>query len=246
MWISLRRLSVTVGVSALAALTGCQSGGGTPARVSPPVVVPAASPSSNGIATQEPAQILKRAQAALTEAKYFRVKGTSYQDGAKTGVDVRVSGPDLTGFLTVGGGRVELLAVGGKRYLRADKQFWITSTDARQGTLLATAMGDRWVAGADRDPAFAGLFAVGSLAGVFQLEDGLGISAVKDIGGVTAVGLWGGFHSRLFVASTGKPYPLQVTGEDGAELMFSDFGATYTGIRAPAAKDVVNLTALTG
>lgn len=229
-----------------AALAGCRSDAGPTPTPAVPSVVPATSPASNGIAKQKPAEILRRAQAALDEAKYFRVKGTLHQDGTNIGVDVRVSGRDLTGFLTFGGAKAELLAVGGKRYLRANEQFWVMSTDARQGALLAERLGGRWITGADKDPAFADLFALGSLDGLFQPEDGLDISAVKDVGNVTAVGLWGDFYTRLFVATTGKPYPLQLTGKDGAELTFSDFGATYTGARPPAAKDVVDLAKLAG
>jgi hypothetical protein len=53
-------------------------------------------------------------------------------------------------------------------------------------------------------------------------------------------------EKRLFVASTGKPYPLQLTGKDGAELTFSDFGATFTGLAAPPKSKVVDLDNLAG
>jgi hypothetical protein len=85
-------------------------------------------------------------------------------------------------------------------------------------------MGDRWVAGADKDPSFADLFTIGSLDRLFQPKE-FNIGAVKEIAGVNAVGLmdFDDVEKRLFVASTGKPYPLQLTGKDGAELTFSDF-----------------------
>jgi hypothetical protein len=213
----------------------------------PPSVAPITSAASNGIETQSADKILRRAKAALTEAKSFRARGTLHRDGEKIAVDLRVSGRDFIGSVSFGKAEVDLLRTGGKRYLRPNKQFWIMSTDARQGTLLAQAMGDRWVTGADQEPAFADLFSIGSLDGLFKPEDRFDIGAVKEIAGVTSIGLmdFGDPEKKLFVASTGKPYPLQLTGQGGAELAFSDFGAAFTGLAAPSASKVVDLGKLT-
>jgi hypothetical protein len=227
-------------------LAGCQRDDKTVTVTAPPSVEPATSPASNGIEALSGEKILQRAKAALTEAKSFQAKGTQNRDGEKTAIDLKVSGRNFTGSLSFGKAKVELLATGGKRYLRPNKQFWIMSTNAQQGTLLAQAMGDRWVTGVAKDPAFADLFTIGSLDGLFRPEGSLVIAAVKDIAGVKAVGLQDFGGTRLFVAATGKPYPLQLTGEDGAELAFSDFGATFTGLEAPAASKVVDLGKLAG
>jgi hypothetical protein len=230
-------------------LAGCQSDDKTvtaPPSVAPSVA-PSASPAPNGIEALSAGEILKRARAALAKAKSYRAKGTVHQDGERTAIDLRVSGRNLTGSVSFGKATVELLATGGKRYLRPNKQFWILSTDTRQGTMLAQAMGDRWVAGADQDPAFADLFTIGSLDGLFKPER-FNIGGVKDIAGVEAVGLmdFDDIEKKLFVASTGKPYPLQLTGKDGAELTFSDFGATFTGLTAPPKSKVVDIGKLAG
>lgn len=240
-------IALTVLVGAVTTLAGCQSDAAT-VPAAPPSVAPTTSPAPNGIEAQSADKIMQRAKAALTQAKSFRANGTVHRDGEKTAIDVRVSGRDFSGSVSFGKAEIELLATGGKRYLRPDKQFWIMSTNAQQGTLLARAMGDRWVAGADKDPAFADLFTLGTLDGLFRPEDVLGVGAVKEIAGVNAVGLmdFGDPAKKLFVASTGKPYPLQITGQDGAELAFSDFGATFTALEAPPAAKVVNLAKLTG
>jgi hypothetical protein len=237
---------IALAVAALT-LTGCQSDAKT-VTVPPPSVAPTTSPPSNGITAQSADKILRRAKAALTEAKSFRAMGTLHQNGEKTAIDLKVSGRNLIGSVSFGKAKVELLRTGGKRYLRPNKQFWIMSTNVQQGTLLAQAMGDRWVTGADKDPSFADLFAIGSLDGLFQPEDGFDVGAVKEISGVTSVGLmdFGDPQKKLFVASTGKPYPLQLTSKDGAELAFSDFGATFTGLAAPPANKVVDLGKLAG
>ena len=224
-------------------LAGCRSDARTVPVAAPPSVAPASSPASNGIEAMDADEILQRARAALREAKTYRANGTLNLDGEKTAIDLTVSGRNFVGSLSFGEARVDLLATGGKRYLRPNKQFWIMSTGAREGALLAQAMGDRWVTGVDRDPSFADLFAIGTLDGLLRAEDQLGIGAVKEVAGVRAVGLmdFGDIEKKLFVASTGKPYPLQLTGTGGAEVAFSDFGAPVTGLEAPAASKVVDL-----
>jgi hypothetical protein len=242
----LRSMPTRVGLTVLAVvattLAGCQSDDKT-VRPPPSPVASSMSPVSNGIEALSADEILKRTRAALTEAKSFRAKGTLHRDGEKTAVDLKVSGRNFIGSVSFGEASVELLATGGKRYLRPNKRFWIMSTNAQQGTLLAQAMGDRWVVGADRDPSFADLFTIGSLDGLFQPKDRFDIGAVKEIAGVNSVGLmdFGDPEKKLFVASTGKPYPLQLTGKGGTELAFSDFGATFTGLAPPPASKVVDL-----
>ena len=56
-------------------------------------------------------------------------------EGAETGIDLRVSGPEFATAMT---------------------------TDARQGKVLARVLGDKWVTGAEKDQSFADL---GKLAG---------------------------------------------------------------------------------
>ena len=123
------------------------------------------------------------------------------------------------------------------------------ATNAEQGALLARAIGDRWVTGADRDQSFADLFTLGTLDGLFQPEGELSIGGVKEVNGIRAIGLMdsGNIFRKLYVASTGEPYPLQVTtGAMDAEVTFSDFGATFPDLKAPPKSKVVDLGKLTG
>ncbi|MEV4280030.1 hypothetical protein [Actinoplanes xinjiangensis] len=241
-------------VLALAATTpaGCQSEGRTaptPSSTTPTAspLSSGASPARNGIEALSAAEILRRAKAALLEAKSFRAKGTLHQGGERTTIDLKVSGRSFSASWSFGPATVELLSTGGKRYLRPDKQFWIMSTDTRRGTILARAMGDRWVTGADKDPAFADLFAIGSLDGLFRPRR-FDIGAVKEIAGVEAVGImdFDDIEKKLFVAAIGKPYPLLLTGKEGSELVFTDFGATIANPAAPAESRVVNIDELAG
>ncbi|WP_143162900.1 hypothetical protein [Couchioplanes caeruleus] len=244
-------MSTKVALIALAAaattLAGCQ---GDKADTVQPAAGPAASPVSatSGVAALSADEILQRAKAALTRAKSYRAKGMLDMEGQKTTIDLKVSGENFTGSMSFGGAEVELLAVGGKKYLRPNDKFWIMSTDAEQGRTLARTIGDRWVAGADKDQSFADLFTVGSIEAFLKPTGALSKGEEKEVGGVPAIGLKdaGDPDSVLYVATTGEPYPLQLTGKGDSGMVFSDFGAAFTDIKAPAGDKVVDLGELAG
>ncbi|MEV4701965.1 hypothetical protein [Actinoplanes sp. NPDC049316] len=240
----MRSTSTKIALTALAlaatTLTGCQSDEKTPAAAGPTASSAAA---GAGIAASSADEILRRAQAALAGAKSYRARGTVDQDGQAIDIDLKVRGTDFAGSLSLGAARVELLAVGGKKYLRPNEQFWIMSTDAKQGRVLARGFRDRWVTGADRDPSFAELFAVGSADQFLKPTGTLSKGEQKEIGGVAAIALKDSADpdSALYVATAGEPYPLQLSGKGGSELVFSDFGKPVTGVEAPAPDRVVDL-----
>ena len=205
--------------------------------------VASSAPAGNGIAGLSADEILQRARAALTRANSFRAKGTLDQEGQQTKIDVRVSGADFTSSMTVDKARVELLAVGGKRYVRPNEQFWAISTGAQKGKVLAQLIGDRWVTGTDQDQSFEGLFTIGSVAELLKPSGALSKGAEKEVGGVPAIGLKDAADpdTVFYVATTGEPYPLQLIGTGDNAMVFSDFGATFADLKAPATSEVVDL-----
>jgi hypothetical protein len=250
------KIAVAALAVAVTALAGCQGDQAAPAQSAPTqAAAPAVSsapaspaPADNGIASLEADEILKRAKTALKEAGSFRAKGSGAADGQDIAIDLRVSGKDFAGTMTMEKAEVELLAVKGKKYLRPSKEFWVMSTDARQGEALAEVIGDRWVTGADKDESFAELFAIGSVDEMLKPTGALSKGGKKVIGGVPAIGLKdaGDPDSVLYVATTGEPYPLRMVGKDKSGLTFSDIGETFSDIKAPAAKQVVDLGKLSG
>ena len=228
---------------AAATLAGCQND-----KAEPATPAASAAPAGTGIAALSADEIHQRAKAALTRAKSFRAKGTMDQDGQQTAIDLKISGADFTSSMTVGKARVELLAVGGKKYLRPNEQFWAMSTDAQQGKTLARVIGDRWVTGADKDPSFAAMFAMGSAEEFLKPSGALSKGEEKQVGGVAAIALKdaGDPDSVLYVATTGEPYPLQLTGKGSSAMVFSDFGATFAELEEPAAGQIVDLGKLAG
>lgn len=243
----LRSMPTKIALVALAlaatVLAGCQDDAGkAPAAAASPA------PTGTGIGALSADEILQRAKAALAEAKSYRAKGRFDQGGQQTTIDLKVDGPDFTSVMSFGKAEVELLAVGGKKYIRPNEQFWTMSTDARQGEALARGIGDRWVAGADQDRSFAELFTIGSADEFLKPTGALSKGQEKKVGGVPAIGLKdaGDPDSVFYVATTGKPYPLQLVGKGDSAVVFSDFGAAFPGIKAPAADRVVDLGEVAG
>ena len=230
---------------AAATLAGCQN---DKTGTAEPAAPPPASSAPAGTAALSADEILQRAQNALTTAGSYRAEGTLNQQGQQTRIDLRVSGQDFATTMAFGKAEVELLATGGKKYLRPNEQFWVMSTDARQGKVLARVLGGKWVTGAEKDQSFADLFSIGSAAEFLKPTGPVSKGERREIGGAPAIGLVdsGDPDSVLYVATTGEPYPLQLTGKGGSELTFSDFGAGFDALEAPAAGQVVDLGQLAG
>ncbi|MEV8508493.1 hypothetical protein AB0368_27225 [Actinoplanes sp. NPDC051475] len=227
-------------------LAGCTDDADSTSPASGSAASPA--PTGTGIGALSADEILQRAKAALAEAKSYRAKGRFDQGGQQTTIDLKVDGRDFTSVMSFGKAEVELLAVDGKKYIRPNEQFWTMSTGARQGEALARGIGDRWVAGADQDRSFAELFTIGSADEFLKPTGALSKGQEKKVGGVSAIGLKdaGDPDSVFYVATTGKPYPLQLVGKGDSAVVFSDFGAAFPGIKAPAADRVVDLGEVAG
>jgi hypothetical protein len=207
-------------------------------------------PADNGVAALAPADILKRAKAALAKTKSFHVKGDTSDEGQHIEMDVKVSGADFAGVVTLSKAKVELLSVGGKHYIRPDQAFWTMSAGPQQAATIAEVMGDRWALVRPSDKNFADMFDLGDVDQMLAPEGALGKGPIKQINGTSAVGLVdkGPDGGTLYVATVGEPYPLRADGTKAADgaMVFSEFGATFTEINAPASTEVIDFAKLTG
>ncbi|BFU45049.1 hypothetical protein KRMM14A1004_32860 [Krasilnikovia sp. MM14-A1004] len=235
-------MSATVAlVGAVALLAGCQD---AETRSTPSATASAtpSAPTGNGVAALAPDEILQRAKDALKKAKSFQVKGTVNDGSQVISVDFGVSGADFAGSMSVGGARVDLLAIGGKRYMRPSEKFWSASLDPKQAKLFAKTFRDRWITVADSDKQFAALFSAGDVDELLKPTGTVTKGAEKEVAGQPAITLVDGKPSQLlFIATSGEPYPLQVTGDGGSAMTFSGFGEPVPGLRPPPADKVVDL-----
>jgi hypothetical protein len=233
-------------VLAGAVLAGC---GGTDDGGGPGGAPTSSAPADNGVAAMAAPAILDKAVATLDAAKSFSLKGDIADDGQKIALDIKVSGEDILGSMTINGATVELLRVGGEMLIRPDEKFWTQNAGADAGATMTQLMGDRWARLSSKNAEFEDFFQIAEPAELLKPEGTVTKSGTKTVNGVEAIGLVDGSSDggTLYVATTGEPYPLLLQGPAGeGELAFGDFGATFDDIKAPAAADVVDLDKLTG
>jgi hypothetical protein len=168
---------------------------------------------------QAPAEILRRAEAALRGASSFRATAKD--------VDLELSRRGVKGWFRQDGVRLDVIIVGGKVYFRG-REFW-ASQDPRVGR----AIGNAWVDVSGTDGSMDELVESLSLKG---FADSFRTDVVRKrkftkvtertINGVLVVRLTGP-GATLDVAATGTPYPLRYDSSKDDE----DF--TLTGIGRP-------------
>ncbi|WP_305790160.1 hypothetical protein [Symbioplanes lichenis] len=248
--------SIKGGVAGLAlagaVLAGCGNStgdggdsGGSAAAPAPSATTSAA-PASNGVAELEPDAILTKAKAALREAGSYRLKGTVVQDKQPMKMDFKVDGKNLAGEMSFDKATVELLAVGGKQYIRPDEAFWtMTAGDAKQGKALAKLIGDRWVIVPKDEKDLGSLFAPANVEELLEPDGKVSKGDAKDVAGTPAIGLVtsGSDGGTMYVATTGEPYPLRIESDKASEgaIDFSDFGEKFAGMETPPANEVLDL-----
>ncbi|WP_433366921.1 hypothetical protein ACQPZX_38670 [Actinoplanes sp. CA-142083] len=209
----------------------------------------ASTPADNGVAALSADEILKRTTAALADVKSFHAAGSGVEDGQKMAVDVKIAGKDSVGWLTVGKAKIEMLAVGGTKYIKPNEAMWAQNAGgAKQAKVIMTVVGDRWVKLSAKDKDMAGLFDLFKVDEIVKPDGKVTKGAAKQVDGVPAITLTdhGDPGGTLYIATTGEPLPLEVDGGDKSTLTFSDFGKTFAEIKKPAASDVIDLAALAG
>jgi hypothetical protein len=245
--------------AAAALLTGCggksDGGGATPAPASAtavsaaPASVSPSTPADNGVAALEPSVIVSRAKAAVKSSKSFHMKGTVNEDGQRTAVDFKISGAEFVGTMTVGKAKVQLLRVSGKQYMKPDAAFW-KMTNGKQADTVVQVVGDRWVKVPASNKDLRSLFTAADIDVLLAADGKVTKGQAKVIAGTPAIGLvdHGSHGGTLYVATAGQPYPLRIDGPTAAAggLAFSEFGAAFTDIKAPATADVLDLAKLGG
>jgi hypothetical protein len=225
-------------------LAGCAggevAGSGTPASPSP---------SDNGVARLSADEILAKAKAALQGAEAVRIKGSAGRGTERTDIDMRYAGSNAQGKISVGGQQIELRRIGQTVYLKGSREFWTSAANAAAAELLT----GKWLKTSLADPRFAPLAEFTDLSkaadGILDPEGTARKGARKTIAGTPAIALLDSKDGgALYVATTGKPYPLRIEPKDPKEdgtMTFSDFGKKVA-VPAPPAELVVDVSKLGG
>ncbi|MEV4350827.1 hypothetical protein AB0J83_40740 [Actinoplanes sp. NPDC049596] len=245
--------TAVVALTSVVALSACggQDDSKDNSAAAPAAPATSASTSSgNGVADLTGAEILTKTKAALKAAKSYHVKGSVTNEGQKFDLDLKVAGENLIGYFGTKEGKVELLAVGKQRFYKPDAKFW-KATGGAQGATVAEVVGDRWVKVDPSDTSSSELFGIANIDELLDNEGTVNKGAVKTVDGRQAIALTDTTDKSggtLYVATEGEPYPVRLEGPTAADggLAFSEYGATFADIKAPAAADIFDLKKLGG
>jgi hypothetical protein len=205
-------------------------------------------PVDNGEAGKPAAQILKDTVAALRNAESVNLYGQVPTTGETVGMDLHYNrSGNLTGTITIDTTKADLVIAGGRTYLRGRALF------ARfGGDQAASVIGDHWVSvpggsgpGGDILRGLATFTDFGKLADLFSNPSGGAVTkgAAATVDGRPAVALRDS-DSTLYVATTGKPYPVELKPDSGsAALHFASWDAP---VEVSAPRDALDFSSIGG
>ena len=224
------RSVLAVVVVAMSVLLGACGGSSSPGSTAAP----------SGIELKAGPEISAAAHAAALNAKSVHVKGNA----GTTQIELSIGPNGTIGTVGVDGGKVDLVRLGDKSWIKADAAFW-----AKNGVPAASAtkLNGKYVDVSGQSGQFDGFssvskfFATTSQAskttkGETTTVDGAKVITLKDIDG-----------SLLFVALNGEPFPMRVSsaGASGGQIDFTDWNVPVT-ITAPTADQIVDVKTLGG
>ena len=203
------------------------------------------SSSGNGVAAKAPAEILAATKAAADVATSAHVSGSIVSGGLPITLDLDIlAGKGARGRLSENGLSFELIQTGGTVYIKGSPAFYRHVGGAAAAQLLQ----GKWLKAPATSPEFGSL---ASLTDLRQLVDttvanhgALAKGATTTVNGEKVVGVSdtakGG---TLYVATTGKPYPIEVTkgGASGGKIVFDRWDKPVV-LAAPA--NAIDITQL--
>ena len=215
---------------ALPALAGCGS-----------------SSSGNGVASKTPEQIVAEAKSAADGASSVHVAGSVNSGGAPVSLDLNLaSGKGATGQVSQNGSTFRIIIDGQDAYISGSDAFY----SKLGGSAAAQLLAGKWLKIATSTPEFASFASLANmrklldtvLVGHGTLEKG----ATTTIGGQQAIAVKDTTRGGvLYVATGGKPYPLQIT-KSGSEAGTISFTAWDEPVSISAPANSVDLSELKG
>lgn len=202
-------------------------------------------PAGNGVAAKSATQILTASSNAIQTAMSVHVSGQLNSGGKSIKLDLTIaSGKGAKGNLSQNGLSFQLIAVGQSVYINGSPGFW----QQFGGTAAATLLQGKWLKASSSSPSFASLgsltnlktFAAGLLTGHGTLTKG----STSTVNGQKVIALKDtAKDSVLYVATTGKPYPIEIAkGSNNAQHV--DFGQYNASVSLTAPAKSIDLSQL--
>jgi hypothetical protein len=209
------------------------------------LVLSSCSAAANGIATKSAPAIVDAAGAALASAHSFEIQATSGGSGTPASVTFKIEGKNVgEGSFVTSSLSFQAEELHGTDYFRSP-----TLWSQVGGPTLQGALGDRWVYISASSSTATELTAVfGTLTSPPTVAKQLTKDAqtsvrgkVGSLDGEPVISVTEPKAGTIYVATTGKPYPLRWKQGSVGRVVFSNFGAHFN-IKAP--KGAVNLAAI--
>lgn len=214
-------------------LAGCGGGGG---------------PADNGEAARPAAQILKDSVAALRSAESVHMYGSVPSGGDTFGIDLHYNrSGNLMGTISIGGITANVVITGGHTFLKGRALF-----AKYAGDQVAGVIGEHWVAvpagsgpGGDIVEGLTTFTDFGKLADALSSPSGGTVTkgAASTVDGQPVIALRDA-DSVLYVATTGRPYPVEIKPDTGSQALH--FASWDVAVDVSAPRDVLDFSALGG
>jgi hypothetical protein len=197
--------------------------------------------SGNGVASKSPDAIVTAALGAIDSAKSAHISGRITDGGSPATLNLDlVAGKGGRGRVSEGGLSFKLEVVSNEVYVNAGTAFWTRLVGAH----LAAVLQDKWLKAPEsgRFATLAQLTDLHSLiATVLPTNGALVKGKTATVNGQAAVGVRDASgDATIYVATTGKPYPLEIVepGPVGGRITLDDINATVSLAPPPGALDV--------
>ena len=182
--------------------------------------------SDNGVASKSPNGIVTAAMNAVSDAKSVHVSGAGVDAGSHVAIDLNLAdGKGARGNISQGTVSFQLIQIGETIYLKGSPEFW----RHLGGSAAVQLLQGKWF----QTPADTGSFAsLGALTDMHKLFGSLSSHGTLVKGKTSTV------HGQkvvavhdtskggtLYVAATGKPYPVEIdkSGAQGGRFVFDQY-----------------------
>jgi hypothetical protein len=203
---------------------------------------------SNGEASKSAEQILTDTRLAAQSASSVHYAGTIFENGTRIDLDLRlVAGKGGKGVIRLGGQRIDIVRIGSKAYFKGSTAFYREFG----GGAAAQLLNGRWLAASARTgdlASFTPLTDIKSLFGLVKPHGTLSKTSETTLAGqkVIAIRSSKSDTGTLYIATTGKPYPVELTKPSGASHGTLRFDHWNEQVTLTAPKGAIDMSKLKG
>ncbi|HET8751119.1 MAG TPA: hypothetical protein VFM43_01170 [Gaiellaceae bacterium] len=202
----------------------------------------------NGEASKPAARVLADAKAAATSAHSAHVSGRIVADGMSITLDLDMArGKGAKGSMSTNGLRFDLVRIGDTAYIRGSDEFYKHFA----GATIAQLIHGKWIKASIVQGRFSPLAPLTSMSRLFATVGASHGTLVNDgkttYRGQPVVAIRDKSDgSKLYVAATGKPYPVAIVGGRKNESGTITFGNWNESVSLSAPKDALDISKLGG